>query len=871
MRDRRPSQMRSFAALSLLYLFLGVFSAVASANYCASDNTGSGYDSIYSTYQSSGACQSTCSGYAFAIVQGYYCWCSDIAPNGDSTSSNSDCSDPCPGYPSDYCGSTSNNLYYYYAIGKASGTASASTASETTTSSSSTKAAVSIVYVTPSQSSTSTASSSSATSTSESSALSVTPSSDSSSSAATESSASMTASSAGVTSTPSLSAEHTSKSSSSGGFFASAGRVAGVFVAIAFIIALIVAGLLFYFLFYRKRHDSQALPTSSPPISPTPSNVHSPLYGRSRSGSTLVGKWAGGTMGEKEVIVDQRLDPRSMLMRFESSYSRRSLRDDEDYSRRVLQVRNPDMGRPSMASERVPTPGTGGITSSPNRPDAEAASLRSFVRGEQEKLYPRIGRAKDQAYQRRKHTFTSSGTLYFYEDSRIHGSNDNIDFCSWLQNRFMWVIIRSDLKVGRFRHQKHPSNQHSHTSNQANKSIYPQEHSYDTIIMSVEEVTKAVEEVKIDEAPATAQEVQDETKAAGAVGASPRVFFGNLAFKTTQSELRELVSPTAVPTKVFLPFKNRRPLGYAFLTFSTEEDADRVVSEFEGREIAGRKLHVDKAKISQTKKKRSDKPAEGEENKGIAINIPGQADALVNADENAAVEGAHAEADATAPTKAPRKRKNRKNNKKKSSTTANANGSSEGEGEGEQTGDEATTKKDIPEGAVEDGTQQLNNTAPTQKEKKSKTPKQKGPPTGLPSSTTVFVANLPYDYTSTQLRALFTAHSHTPLSASVPPRPVPSHIAKKIAERGESRRGRGFGFVVFEGNEGQGRAVEGMNGVEVEGRKIGVKVAIDPPVKQGEEGEVKEEGAVNEDSGHAATEKEEGEIEVDVKEEAVSA
>ncbi|ODQ54610.1 hypothetical protein SAICODRAFT_69816 [Saitoella complicata NRRL Y-17804] len=413
MRDRRPSQMRSFAALSLLYLFLGVFSAVASANYCASDNTGSGYDSIYSTYQSSGACQSTCSGYAFAIVQGYYCWCSDIAPNGDSTSSNSDCSDPCPGYPSDYCGSTSNNLYYYYAIGKASGTASASTASETTTSSSSTKAAVSIVYVTPSQSSTSTASSSSATSTSESSArtsssvsfrassfsssrsmptssvsVSVTPSSDSSSSAATESSASMTASSAGVTSTPSLSAEHTSKSSSSGGFFASAGRVAGVFVAIAFIIALIVAGLLFYFLFYRKRHDSQALPTSSPPISPTPSNVHSPLYGRSRSGSTLVGKWAGGTMGEKEVIVDQRLDPRSMLMRFESSYSRRSLRDDEDYSRRVLQVRNPDMGRPSMASERVPTPGTGGITSSPNRPDAEAASLRSFVRGEQEKLYP---------------------------------------------------------------------------------------------------------------------------------------------------------------------------------------------------------------------------------------------------------------------------------------------------------------------------------------------------------------------------------------------------------------------------------------------------------------------------------------------------
>ena len=70
--------------------------------------------------------------------------------------------------------------------------------------------------------------------------------------------------------------------------------------------------------------------------------------GRSRSGSMA------GALAEKngrvtprdgwpdEIIpVDQRLNPQPLLMRFDSNYSRHSLRDDEDYSRRVLTVTNP--------------------------------------------------------------------------------------------------------------------------------------------------------------------------------------------------------------------------------------------------------------------------------------------------------------------------------------------------------------------------------------------------------------------------------------------------------------------------------------------------------------------------------------------------
>ncbi|QSZ32206.1 hypothetical protein DSL72_001778 [Monilinia vaccinii-corymbosi] len=70
--------------------------------YCSTLNTGSGSPKS-SIYQSNGLCQATCvNDYAFAIVKGQDCWCSDYAPG--ITTSTSDCSKPCPGYPDDTCG-----------------------------------------------------------------------------------------------------------------------------------------------------------------------------------------------------------------------------------------------------------------------------------------------------------------------------------------------------------------------------------------------------------------------------------------------------------------------------------------------------------------------------------------------------------------------------------------------------------------------------------------------------------------------------------------------------------------------------------------------------------------------------------------------
>ena len=71
-------------------------------------------------------------------------------------------------------------------------------------------------------------------------------------------------------------------------------------------------------------------------------------------------------------------------------------------------------------------------------------------------------------------------------------------------------------------------------------------------------------------------------------------------------------------------------------------------------------------------------------------------------------------------------------------------------------------------------------------------------------------------------------------------------MVKKLQARGEPRKGRGFGFVTLASEEMQSKAVSEMNGKEIEGREIAVKVAIDSP---GKEDNIDGEGAENGTNG----------------------
>ena len=87
-------------------------------------------------YQSNGACHDTClAQYAFAILQGSNCWCSNYVPS--DTTSTSSCDEDCPGYPSDKCGSESAGLFGYIALSiSPSGTIGAASSSSSSSSSS---------------------------------------------------------------------------------------------------------------------------------------------------------------------------------------------------------------------------------------------------------------------------------------------------------------------------------------------------------------------------------------------------------------------------------------------------------------------------------------------------------------------------------------------------------------------------------------------------------------------------------------------------------------------------------------------------------------------------------------------------------------
>ena len=95
------------------------------------------------------------------------------------------------------------------------------------------------------------------------------------------------------------------------------------------------------------------------------------------------------------------------------------------------------------------------------------------------------------------------------------------------------------------------------------------------------------------------------------------------------------------------------------------------------------------------------------------------------------------------------------------------------------------------------------------------------------------------------MKELFT--DYQPSSAKIALRPIPRFMIKKLQARGEARKGRGFGFVTLASEDLQQKAVTEMNGKEIEGREIAVKVAIDSPDKTDEEANAPEGEATHAD------------------------
>ena len=76
-----------------------------------------------------------------------------------------------------------------------------------------------------------------------------------------------------------------------------------------------------------------------------------------------------------------------------------------------------------------------------------------------------------------------------------------------------------------------------------------------------------------------------------------KVFVGNLNFNTSREEVETLFSQVGKPRDVFMPNDREtgRPRGFAFVEFETDDEANNAIEKFNGYELGGRALRVNRA------------------------------------------------------------------------------------------------------------------------------------------------------------------------------------------------------------------------------------------------------------------------------------
>lgn len=79
---------------------------------------------------------------------------------------------------------------------------------------------------------------------------------------------------------------------------------------------------------------------------------------------------------------------------------------------------------------------------------------------------------------------------------------------------------------------------------------------------------------------------------------STKLFVGNLSFKTTENDLQDAFAAcgTVVETNIMMDRMTGRPRGFAFVTMSSPEEAQKAIEALHGKDFDGRALTVNVAR-----------------------------------------------------------------------------------------------------------------------------------------------------------------------------------------------------------------------------------------------------------------------------------
>lgn len=77
-----------------------------------------------------------------------------------------------------------------------------------------------------------------------------------------------------------------------------------------------------------------------------------------------------------------------------------------------------------------------------------------------------------------------------------------------------------------------------------------------------------------------------------------KLYVGNLSYDTTSDELKDQFSQagTVETATVIMDKMSGRSKGFGFVEMSTEEEAQKAIEMFDGKEVSGRTLKVNEAR-----------------------------------------------------------------------------------------------------------------------------------------------------------------------------------------------------------------------------------------------------------------------------------
>jgi len=289
------------------------------------------------------------------------------------------------------------------------------------------------------------------------------------------------------------------------------------------------------------------------------------------------------------------------------------------------------------------------------------------------------------------------------------------------------------------------------------------------------------------------------------------VFVGNLSFKTRAAELAAEFTAAGKVVEAKIITRGPRSLGYGFVKMDTEEEANKAVALLSKKSIDGREINVEVAKPRDESRLEGDR--DGSAPRGRGGNRGGRGVRGGGRGGNRG-RGARGSNDST------NTNSNTNNTNTNTNTNNSAGNSNNAEGQNTHTGGafRGRVRRFRPRSNSGNGGNHEGDAAPPRRARASRgRPTSEGRPSRdqnrTPSSTTLFVANLPFAINDEGLIEQFKDFKISN-----------AHVVKN-----RNGRSKGFGFVELENEAAQKAALEAINKKVVDGRELIVKIALTAP------------------------------------------